>query len=198
MWEVEVVIRRAGRLDASVIFPLRLGAPGEPPTDPAAMALLGEVEQVFDRARAWRQEEQITDGFDGLVLIDSEFMRPDRLRARTQDGGETVIIGGTQYQRSGGGGAWQQLPLRRPFVAAFPYLAADAARGVVLGRPATCDGEACRIVLWESEGRSAMFAATVGMQTKRLHRLLMVAPAHYMTVRVRDIDADIRIEPPQP
>ena len=79
---------------------------------------------------------------------------------------------------------------------AFPYLAASAARNAVLGREVVCALERCRVVLWESAGRAASFAALVSTRTKLLHHLLMITPSRHTTVRIYDINGPVRIELP--
>ncbi|MGQ0571726.1 MAG: copper resistance CopC/CopD family protein [Armatimonadota bacterium] len=195
-WEVEVIVRRRGRLDVSTSFPLRLGSADLRPSDPVAVRLLKDAAQTIAQVRSWRQSEQITDGVAGMVFVTYEMVRPDRVRARASDGTETVVIGDTQYQRSGSG-PWERSTLKRPFTADFPYLTAIAEQGVTLGRQTACDDETCQVVLWETPGRPAAFAGWIGKETKHLHKLLMVAPAHFMTLHLTDLNGGLRVAPPK-
>jgi hypothetical protein len=52
-------------------------------------------------------------------------------------------------------------------------------------------------VLWEASDRAAAFAAWIGERTSRIHGIQMVAPQHYMSGRVYDFNAAIRIDPPR-
>jgi len=71
----------------------------------------------------------------------------------------------------------------------------DADR-ITLGRRDRCGVEECRVVLWELPGGSAAFAGWIGTTTGRVHRLLMAAASHYMTLRSTDFNARISITPP--
>jgi hypothetical protein len=51
-------------------------------------------------------------------------------------------------------------------------------------------------VLWESPDGLASFAAWVGDRTHRVYKLLMWAPAHFMTSVLGDFDSPVRVEPP--
>ncbi|MGQ0568739.1 MAG: copper resistance CopC/CopD family protein [Armatimonadota bacterium] len=195
-WEVEVVVRQRGSLDVSTSFPLRLGQPSISPPNPSAVRLLEGAEQAMARVTTWRQVEQITDGSGGVAFTSFELVRPDRLRLRASGGPETVIIGTTQYQRTGTG-PWERTTLQRAFSVESPLLGTGRAEAVLQGRQASCDVEACRVILWEAPGRTAAFAGWIGGDSRRLHRLMMIAPSHYMTGRLTDFNARLTITPPK-
>jgi hypothetical protein len=74
------------------------------------------------------------------------------------------------------------------------------AQAVARGRSEPCEdepAETCQVLLWQNPSATANFAAWVGTQHHMIHRILMVAPAHYMTLRVTDFNAALRIEPPK-
>jgi putative copper export protein len=195
-WEAVVVLRRRGRLDVSTAFPLRIGRPRAAASDPGALRLLEASRAAMSNLRAWREEEQITDGAGGTVIVEADLVRPDRLRYRTSGGDEGIIIGADRYRRIGAG-AWERDTLPKPLAADGVLQYMRGAEAVVLGRGAYCEAEACRVVLWEAPGRTAAFAAWVGVESRRIHRLMMVAQSHFMTSRVFGFDAPVRIDPPR-
>ncbi|MBI3975423.1 MAG: copper resistance protein CopC/CopD [Armatimonadetes bacterium] len=194
-WEVTVIVRRASRLDDATAFPLRLGVPPTRPSDPAALRLLDRARRTAGTLRAWRQVEELTDGRGNVVVTTFEFVAPDRMRYRTSGRQEAIIIGARRFTRSDGG-PWEQDSLPDPLKVEGPALYMREAQAVTQGRLADCEGEPCRVLLWEAPGGSAAFAGWIGTRSGRVYRLLMVAASHFMTVRVRDFDAPIRITPP--
>jgi uncharacterized membrane protein len=195
-WEAEVILRQRGALDRSTSFPLQIGTPAAASSDPAAAALLQRAQARMAEVRGWREVEQVTDGAGGTVIARIELLRPDRLRIRTSSGTEAILIDTTRYVKEGSG-AWRRETLSRSIAAegALQYL--RDAESVVFGRQAPCETEACRVVLWEAPGRAAAFAAWIGAESRLIHKVLMVAPQHYMTAHLRDFNAPIRIEAPQ-
>jgi hypothetical protein len=146
--------------------------------------------------RTWHEEEQITDSAGGTVVVEADLVRPDRLRYRTSGGDEGIIIGADRYRRSGAG-AWERDTLPKPLAAEGVLQYLKGAEAAVPGRQAHCEVEACRVVLWEARGGAAAFAAWVGAESRRIHRLMMLAPSHHMTLRVSGFDEPVRIEPPR-
>jgi len=195
-WEVEVLVRRRGRLDASTSFPLRLEGRALRPAGPAGSELWVRMAATMSRLGSWRETQQITDGVGNVALAWLDLVPPDRLRSRTADGTETVIIGQQQYIRVRGG-TWETRTLPTPFRVDDYLRAYLSAQTVVRGRPMPCDDEPCNVLLWEAPGGNAAFAGWVGLRTHRMHKLLMSAPAHFMTARVTDFNADLRIRPPR-
>ncbi|MDR7464800.1 MAG: CopD family protein [Armatimonadota bacterium] len=195
-WQVEVVVRRRGRMDVSTSFPLRLGD-GPTATEPAAARLLQQAQEAMSRVRAWREVQQVTDGSGNLLVATFELVRPDRMRYRTSGGGEAILIGGDRYVRSGTG-PWVRDTLEPPFGVEdyFQSYTRDA-QSVVLGRRDRCADRWCRVVLWETPDRSAALAAWVGEGDRRMYRLMMVAEAHFMDSRLTGFDANLRIMPPE-
>ncbi len=119
------------------------------------------------------------------------------MRYRTSSGQEAIIVGARRFLRSGGS-PWEEdtLPERLRLEGLGVYMRDDA-QSVRAGRPAECEGgEPCRVILWETPGGSTAFAGWVGLRSGRLYRLLMIAPAHFMTLHVRDFNAPIQIGPP--
>lgn len=196
-WEVEAIVRRRGRPDVLASFPLRLGDREARRTGPPGSELVGMMTSAMFQLRSWREAQQITDGAGGVVMTWFDLVHPNRLRYRTATGTEAVIIAQTQYIRVNGG-PWETRTLPTAFWV-DDYLRAYLVdtQAIVRGREMPCDDERCAVVLWEAPGASAAFAAWVGLRTYRMHRLLMSAPSHFMTSRLSDFNADLRIRPPR-
>jgi hypothetical protein len=64
-------------------------------------------------------------------------------------------------------------------------------------RDARCDDEPCRIILWDGPGGTATLAAWIGVDSRRIHRVMMIGPAHYMTLRTGDFNSPIEIVEPR-
>ena len=77
-WEVELVVRRRGRIDVSTAFPLRLPSP-ERPSDPEALALLRAAEEASAALGSWVEHEQLTDGAGNVVRDSSAVRAGDRI-----------------------------------------------------------------------------------------------------------------------
>jgi copper transport protein len=195
-WEVEVILRRRGQLDLVTSFPLRLGQAQRGATDPVALRLLEGAGEAMAALRAWREVEQITDGAGGVVIASVDLLPPDRMRVRTTGGTEVVFIGPSRYLREGAA-PWRYEGLARPVAVEGVLQYLRGARSVRLGRQAPCGDEVCRLVLWDAPDGAAAFAGWIGQATRRIHKVLMVAPRHYMTARVGDFNAGIRIERPR-
>lgn len=202
-WEVEVAVRRRGRPDASTFFPLRLGKPLPPRTDASAQQLLEDARDV--PLRTWREVEQVTDGNGSVVTTHYALAPPDRLQylsryelEPTQTTGitEVVVIGADRYERKDAG-SWRRETLQRPLIAEGHLVYMRVAEGIGSGRQGLCDDEPCQVVLWTNPGGSPAFAAWIGRKSLRVHRLYMLSPSHYMTVRPFDLGAPVRIEPPR-
>lgn len=195
-WEIEVVAQANGE-SARTVFPLRIGGPRSVESNPAAVRLLDQARIAMDRIRTWKEVNQITDGTGGVVVTEFEVARPDRIRYRTSGGREAVLIGGTRYERDSATQQWQEQTVPVSGEIPGPYLQyMESATGIVLGRQVKCEGELCQVVLWETPDGSAAFAGWIGTQTHRVRRLLMVAPAHFMTAQPEGYDIPLIIKPP--
>jgi hypothetical protein len=195
-WEVTVIVRGPGQPDAETVFPLHLGEECRPVVDPEALRMLERVKAAWASVRTWRETQQLTDGAGNAYLTWLDAQRPDRQRFSTSTGVEVVSLGRVRYQRSGGG-AWTRYEFSSPTPVEGPLFFLRGARGIRLGRTGRCHGEPCRVLFWTSPDGGARFAAWVGLHRYLVSTLLMLEPTHYMTVRYADIDAPMRIEPPQ-
>ncbi len=196
-WEVEVVIRQRGRSDVMTSFPLRIGDPPPTASDPTAVQLLDRMRTAMATIRTWRQVDQLTDGAGGGILTRFEMVRPDRLHYRTSLGGEAIQTGATRYLREGSP-EWRQETVPQPLALEGPYLEyLKGAEGIRRGRPVPCEDEDCQVVLWDLPQVPATMAGWIGLKTAHVHKLLMVAPGHYMTSWPSDFDHPIAISPPR-
>jgi hypothetical protein len=194
-WQVEVVVRRRGQPDLSTVFPLPVGEVPLRPTDPEAARVLQAATEVMARSSSWRMAEQVTDGVGEGVVTWSEARRPDRLRYRTSAGLEGIIVGRYRYLRPRGG-PWRRDLLSQPPPVESPLERyTRGAEGVFRARTLACGEEVCQVLLWEVG--SASFAALLGDRTRHLHRLLMVAPAHYMTLHSVALNVPVSIQAPE-
>ncbi len=198
-WEVGVIIRRKGRDDVATAFPFRRGSSGgrgAPGADTEAERLLTRARAVAMDLRSWREDEQLTDDRGNVILTQTEFQPPRRLRYRTSSGLEGIIIGPAHYVRSGGGSWRQDAAMQtRSFDGAVAYL--GGAQHAILGRRAPCPDEDCQVVLWDGPGGTARFAGWIGISSGRLTRLLMIARGQYMTLEISRVDAPIHIDAPR-
>ncbi len=195
-WEVEVVVRERGRPDRSTSFPLRIGQPSATTPDAAAVRLLDRARTTIGTIRSWRQVDQIADGAGHVILTRYEMARPDRLHYRTSVGGEVVLIGATRYLREDSP-TWRQESLTPPLALRGPYLEyLDGASAIRRGRQMPCEEETCQLLVWELPQVPATMVGWIGLQSGRVQRLLMVAPAHHMTSVASDFDQPITIAPP--
>jgi hypothetical protein len=150
----------------------------------------------MDALRAWREVEQVSDGVGGGVLTLREVVTPDRLRLRASTGDEIVVVGTTQFVRTGVA-SWRRGALPRPLAGLGVVGYTQAAEAITYPRDARCDDEPCRIILWDGPGGSVSLAAWIGIDSKRMHRVMMIGPAHYMTLRAQDYNAPIEIVEPR-
>jgi hypothetical protein len=199
-WQVEVVVRRAGRPDVSTLFPLWIGhradcTPGIRSGDAGALRMLGAIRAAWASVRTWRETQQLTDGAGSVYRTWVEAQHPDRQSFRTTTGIEVVALGAVRYQRAGGG-EWKRYEFATPVPVEGPLYFLRDARDATLGRSGACGGEACRVVLWVSPDGGARFAAWVGTRTNRLHTLFMLEPTHYMTLQYSHFNEPVRIHPP--
>ncbi|MGH2396432.1 MAG: copper resistance CopC/CopD family protein [bacterium] len=194
MWQIEVHVRSQDSR-ASVRFPFMVG-PLPREQDRSAIRLLDRARSSLAESLTWRTTEQITDGSGNVVTTVFEGAPPDRLWYRTSSGVESIIIGSRRYLRQAGS-AWQRDVLPAPLVISGPFASyVGPVAAAVLGRKQECGSETCQVVLWETVEPQASFAGWIGLRTGRIHRLLMVAPAHFMTAELRGVNIPIKINPP--
>jgi len=196
-WEVEVMIRRRGRQDSVTSFPLRAGQQPPAPLDMTAVRLFERARAAMGRIRTWRQVDQIADGTGGYVATRYEMVRPDRLHYQTSSGSEVVLIGIARYLREDSS-TWRRDSEPQPLMLQGPYREYMERPGAIWrGRQLPCDEETCQVLLWNLPEVSATMIGWIGLGSGRIHKLLMVALAHYMTSWPSDFDQPITISPPR-
>ncbi len=194
-WELEVVLRRRGKTDTAVWFPIRVGEFALP-SDLQAFLVLRRAQEAMDRLQTWREVEQTTDGRGHLVVTRYTYQRPDRMAFEVAGGIRGVLVGANRYLWTDQG--WQQERLPEPFRARGPGLYMGNPLRAALGRQEPCAEGSCRVVLWESPDGLTTFAAWVGERTARVHKFLMWAPGHIMTSVLGDFNTPVQIVPPAP
>lgn len=195
MWHIDVRILSRASPATVIRFPMMVGSPPRE-RDQTAIRLLERAGTTLTAIRTWSTTEQITDGVGNVVVTAFEGAQPDRLRYRTSTDVEGIIVGSRRYQRQGGG-AWAQEMLPAPLVVSGPFVSYIGQIGAaVLGRKEQCGSETCRVVLWETGEPPVSFAGWIGLNTLRMHRVLMVAPAHFMTAELRGVNQPTNIRPP--
>lgn len=193
LWEVELVLRSRGEPDRVVWFPLRAGT-FQLRSELEAFRVLRRAQESLEALRTWRETEQITDGAGNVVVTRYTYQRPDRLAFEVVGGMQGILVGRERFLRTERG--WQRDTLPEPFTARGPALYMQNPLRAALGRKEPCSWETCQVVLWESPDGLASFAAWVGDRTHRVYKLLMWAPAHFMTSVLGDFDSPVRVEPP--
>jgi copper transport protein len=195
MRQIELQLRTRASPPTIIRFPFMVGAPSRE-RDQAAIRLLERARSTLAAIRAWSTAEQITDGSGNVVFTVFDGVQPDRLRYRTSTDVEGIVIGSRRYQRQGGG-TWVQDMLPSPLVVRGPFGSyIEQIGAAILGRKDACGSETCQVVLWETVQPQASFAGWIGLETLRIHRLLMVAPAHFMTAESRVVNRPVKINPP--
>ena len=127
------------------------------------------------------------------LLTQFNYVAPDRLSYQIEGGGESVVIGGKRWDRTGPKSAWQvseQEPLQVP--SSDWRRVSDAS---VLGTGVR-DGRAVWRVSFYDPTVPAWFEADLDKQTKLPLRLSMTAAAHFMTHTYGAFNAPLTILPP--
>jgi copper transport protein len=195
MWEIEVRLRSGASAATLIRFPLLAGVLA-PERNQSATRLLERARMTLTAVQTWSTVEQTTDGTGNVVVTMFEGAQPDRLRYRTSSNVEGIIIGSRRYQRQGGS-AWEQDMLPTPLAISGPFVPYVGQTGAAtMGRSEQCGSETCQVVLWETVEPEASFAGWIGLKTLRIHRLLMVAPSHFMTAELRGVNLPIKITRP--
>ncbi|MGB8647422.1 MAG: copper resistance protein CopC, partial [Anaerolineae bacterium] len=201
MWRIRVIVRRKGIEDTSVEFPFYRAPRGSAtPTDtPPARTLLVQAEAWMNNLTSLRSTQYLNDGANGVLITDSEFQAPDRLRFTLRGEGTSIAIGREQYFEQSG--AWTASARAVPYV--FPkFDLSKQAMWVAPGRSENAtDGEPAQIVRFaipNSSGTAGIqYAYWLSTQDGRLLQYAMVTDAHYMFEYYHDPNApDIQIIAP--
>jgi hypothetical protein len=154
---------------------------------PDAGALLGRVLQRMHDLRTFRLDETLMPARAPLSVTYA-FQAPDRLSYQVSGGGQTVIVGSTQYTRDGPAAAWRAETLPPVPVPSFVWDGSPTVAPHVLGDGVVSFFE-------DQEGVPVWFQVSVDGQNLVEHAS-MRAQAHFMTHRYYDFDAPLTIDPP--
>ena len=169
------------------------------PALPAADAsgLVSRLEQRMAGLRSYRIEEVLRPS--AVPLHTSYwFQAPDRLRYDIGGGHQTIIIGGTRYERASPAAAWSQesaVPVKVP---SYPWESARATGPYVIGSdPSRGTGVAVVAFFEDSQQQPVWFRLWVDPSGLVL-RAEMTTPGHFMEDDFLDHDAALLIQPPLP
>jgi len=173
---------------------LTVGVPGgtaafrvPPLPAPDAGALLDRMERRMHELHTFRLDETLRPARVPLSVTYA-FEAPDRLRFQVSGGGETVIVGSTQYTRDSPTSAWSSQTMPPVEVPSFIWDDSPpvAARSLADGTVSFFENQ---------EGVPVWFEVSMDAQGL-VQRAAMRAQAHFMTHRYHDFDAPISIDAP--
>ncbi len=165
------------------------------------------IERTETGMRSARMIDQLTDGLSLMLFGYHEFVAPDRERFDIQARFSSVTADGQRYFREAGDDTWTVQPTgsigtgppggagsgpgRWPW---FGYL--RGAIGVTVEGDASQAGQRCQVLVGIDPQSDVTYEIWVGRNDGMIHRLVMGLPGHYMVNAYFDVNAPIRIEPP--
>lgn len=163
---------------------------------PGARAVLDRADSVMNGLDSLVLMEELTDGVN-TVSTRYAFVAPDRMHYRVSNGSELIVLGTVVYRRLTADGPWtrEDWPLGEGFRWPRFAWAATAEEVEVVGAEAVRGNETWVVTFRDAES-DARFRLWVGVDDGRVHRLRMIATAHYMTWELLAFNAPVRIEPP--
>lgn len=175
---------------AEAFLPVRIPLDG-------ARDLLRMADESMNRLQSVRLREELRGRPGGDAVTDMEFVSPNRVRMRFNNGRERIVIGQTRYERSGAGEPWTVAPW--PQVGGFRWpnfnYGATAVRQVLVGRD-EIDGRPVWVVNFVEEPPEIRYVVWIDAETYLIRRLTMHTTGHYMYWTFYDFNAPIAIEPP--
>ena len=194
-WSLDVVVRRRGVEDVSLVLPLLIDAPAPGPNEAAALALLRQAEAAVTDVGTWREVERFSSG-DGVAITQRfVFAVPDRLAYFTSLGREGRVIGTRSFVRDRGG-PWTTTERPNPTVVAFRFPLATNVAGARLGIRTEEDGRPQQVVTYADPGGRLSFAVWIDLASKLPARVFMVGEAHHMAAEFFDYNRPVEIRPP--
>ena len=194
-WSLDVVVRRRGVEDVSLVLPLLIDAPAPGPNEAAALALLRQAEEAVTDVGTWREVERFSSG-DGVVLTQRfVFAVPDRLMYFTSLGREGRVIGTRSFVRDRGG-PWTMTERPNPMVVAFRFPLARNVAGARLAIRTEEDGRPQQVVTYADPGGRLSFAVWIDRASRLPARVFMVGEAHHMAAEFFDYNRPVEIRPP--
>ena len=171
---------RAGSSSFSFDLPARL--------PPSGAGLFARAQRTMDGLRSFRFSERLSSGRAGITTA-LEVQAPDRLRLRSANGFQSVIIGHTRWDYHDG--SWERGPF--PGLTVADLLMWNKATNVrVVGRRSNGVTELTAFAL---RPVSAWFRLAVE-PTGRVAEAEMISPSHFMVHRYSDFNGRVAIKPP--
>lgn len=161
---------------------------------PDATAIVARAARVWRGLRTLVSHERLASSPTNALHTVYRFQAPDRLAYTIRGRSAAVVIGGTRWDRSAPGAAWQRSAqtsaLRQP--TPFWASAVDAhvvGAGTLRGRPVL------RVSFFDPQS-SAWFLVAIERRSYRTLDVRMVAASHFMHDAYGSFDAPLRIVPP--
>ncbi len=197
------------RADGSdVTFPLDVAFGRVARHDAAAREVWdAAIERTETGMRSARMIDQLTDGLSLMLFGYHEFVAPDRERFDIQGRFSSVTADGQRYFREAGADRWTVQPTGSigtgpPGGAgsgpgSWPWFGfLRGAIGVTVAGDASQAGQRCQVLVGIDPQSDVTYEIWVGRNDGMIHRLVMGLPGHYMVNAYFDVNAPIRIEPP--
>ncbi len=194
-WSVDVVVRRRGVKDVSLVLPLLIDAPAPGPNEAGALALLRQAEAAVANVGTWREVERFSSGDDVAITRRYVFAVPDRLMYSTSLGGEGRVIGRRSFVRDRGG-SWTLTERPNPIAVAFRFPLATNVAGARLAIQTEEDGRRQQVVTYADPGGKLFFAVWIDLASRLPARVFMVGEAHHMAAEFFDYNRPVEIRPP--
>ena len=170
--------------------PVSFALPPLPAAD--GRTLLARIGARFMQTRNASFHERLSSGPGQTVVSDWRIAAPDSLAFTASDGTSGIIIGGRRWDRQNGG-KWVESP-QAPHVAQPQLPWAKSVYDVSVLPP---DGTNLVRVSFVDPATPAWYTVSADPSTMRLHRIEMVAPAHFMQDTYRAYDTTPAIAPPR-
>ena len=186
-WRIEASVTPRGGTTDRATFALDLPTGG-------ARTILAQSDLAMNRLTGL-SERQTIDAGGPPVTTYYQWLAPDRLRLRSDVGGETIIIGKRRFDRGSGG--W--IPSEWPDPAGYrwpDYAYARTAAEVTLLRRETIDGTPCWVIGFLDTPSGGRMTLWIGEADGLVRRQQMFAVGHYMESVFSDFNAPATIETP--
>ncbi len=158
-------------------------------------ALVRKAEAAYRLLRTLVTHERLASDPRHAVTTTYWAVAPNRLRYQIRGGGESIVIGGTRWDRQPGQKRWTR-SAQAPFRTVAPFWTAPVADASLLGS-ATFRGRATWVVSFATPQVPAWFTVWLDKRTSRTLQLRMTAAAHFMHHVYGPFDSPIAIEPPR-
>lgn len=167
------------------------------PSNPAALALLKQMEAAMNRLATMKAIEVMKDDQGRAQTTMIEYAAPDKVALTSKTGGESIGIGNRQWAHNADEALWSTWKRVEPF--RFPkFDDSQNAVDVQLGSEGQLDGRAVRTLTYAFLGRKDRFDFKVyaDPETLLLRRMTMDGPGHHMVTDYVDYAPTVVITPP--